>query len=62
MENNIDVYYLIALGFSTGAVVWEKILGSGYSFDHFYETLMLGPDETIYMGVYDGLVTIRDSQ
>ena len=62
MENNVDVYYLTALDFRTGAVVWEKKVGSGYSFDHFYEALLLGSDETIFMGVYDGLVTIRDSK
>jgi glucose dehydrogenase len=58
----VDVYYLTALDFRTGAVVWEKKVGSGYSFDHFYEALLLGPDETIFMGVYDGLVTIQDSR
>jgi hypothetical protein len=62
MENNVDVYYMTALDFYTGAVVWEKKVGSGYSFDNFYEALLLGPDETIFMGVYDGLVTVRDSR
>jgi hypothetical protein len=62
MENNVDVYYLTALDFRTGKVVWEKKVGSGYKFDHFYEALLLGPDETIFIGVYDGLVSIRDSK
>ena len=61
MENNVDVYYQSALDFRTGAVVWEVKVGSGYNFDHFYEALLLGPDETIFMGVYDGMVTIRDA-
>jgi len=62
MENNVDVYYMTALDWRTGEVVWEKKVGSGFGFDHFYEALLLGPDETIFMGVYDGLVSIRDSK
>jgi outer membrane protein assembly factor BamB len=62
MENNVDVYYFTAMDFRTGQVVWEKKVGSGFRFDHYYEALLLGPDATIFMGVYDGLVTIRDSR
>jgi outer membrane protein assembly factor BamB len=61
MEGNVDVYYQSALDFRTGEVVWEVKVGSGYNFDNFYEALLLGPDETIYMGVYDGMVAIKDA-
>jgi outer membrane protein assembly factor BamB len=62
MENNLDVYYLTALDFRTGEVVWEKKVGAGFAFDHFYTALLVGPDETIYAGLFGGLAAIRDGR
>ena len=61
MENNLDVYYLTALDFRTGEVVWEKQVGTGFTFDHWYTALLVGPDETVYAGLYGGLISIRDT-
>ena len=60
MDNGLDVYYLTALDFRTGEVVWEKQVGSGYAFDHWYTGLFVGPDETVYLGVNGGIVSVRD--
>jgi len=61
MENNLDVYYLTALDFRTGEVVWEKKVGAGFAFDHYYTALLVGPEETVYLGLYGGLISIRDT-
>jgi hypothetical protein len=61
MENNLDVYYLTALDFRTGEVVWEKKVGAGFAFDHYYTALLVGPDETVYGGLYGGLISVRDT-
>ena len=62
MENNLDVYYLTALDFRTGEVVWEKKVGTGFAFDHYYTALLVGPDETVYAGLYGGLIAVRDTR
>ncbi len=49
-----------ALDFRTGEVVWEKQVGTGYAFDHWYTGLYVGPDETVYFGLYGGIVSVRD--
>jgi hypothetical protein len=36
----LDVYYLTALDFRTGEVVWEKQVGTGFTFDHHYGALL----------------------
>jgi hypothetical protein len=56
----LDVYYLTALDFRTGEVVWEKQVGTGYAFDHWYTGLFVGPDKTVYLGVNGGIVSVRD--
>ncbi len=58
----LDVYYLTALDFRTGEVVWEKQLGVGYAFDHWYTGLFVGPDETVYVGLNGGVVWVRDTR
>jgi hypothetical protein len=61
MENDLDVYYLTALDFRTGEVVWEKKVGAGFAFDHYYTALLVGPDETVYAGLYGGLISLWDT-
>jgi outer membrane protein assembly factor BamB len=61
MDNNLDVYYLTALDFRTGEVVWERRVGAGFAFDHYYTGLVVGTAETIYAGLYGGLISIRDA-
>jgi outer membrane protein assembly factor BamB len=56
----LDVYYLTALDFRTGEVVWEKQVGTGFTFDHYYTALLVGPDETVYFGLHGGIVSVRD--
>jgi outer membrane protein assembly factor BamB len=58
--DGLDVYYLTALDFRTGEVVWEKQVGTGFNFDHWYTTVGVGPDDTVYFGLYGGIVSVRD--
>ena len=60
-QANTFGYYWIALDFNTGAVAWKKLAGSGDLFDSFYPALAIGPNHDLYVGVYGGFMTLRDS-
>jgi len=58
--NGLDVYYLTAIDFRTGNVVWERLLGTGFNYDGF-ENVLIGPTGTAYISQYGGLIAIRDT-
>jgi hypothetical protein len=60
-ENDVYVYYWTALDFRTGEVVWEKLAGTGDMYDNFYAAIGFGPNGALYIGVYGGLISIRDT-
>lgn len=61
-QNDGFVYYWIALDFRTGDVVWKKMAGAGDAFDSFYPALSIGPNKALYVGVYGGFISVRDSK
>lgn len=56
----LSVFYLSAIDFRTGEVVWERLMGTGWNFDGF-SALYLGPNGTAYIPQYGGLIAIRDT-
>lgn len=60
-ENNVHVYYWIALDFRTGETVWKKMAGTGDMFDSFYPALTIGPNGALFYGAYGGLTMIMDT-
>jgi hypothetical protein len=60
-QNDVYVYYWIALDFRTGATVWKKMAGTGDIYDSFYPALVIGPNKALYVGVYGGFISIRDT-
>jgi len=60
--SNLDVWYWTAMDFRTGAVVWETLVGTGGRFDSWVPGPALGPDETLYVGAYGGMVATRDAE
>ena len=60
-ETGVWVYYWTALDFRTGEVVWQKMAGTGFKrYDTSWPAVVVGPNETLYAGVYGGLISIRD--
>ena len=57
----VDSWYLTALDFRTGEVVYEQRYGTGLGHNVNYAPVSLGPDGTAYVGVLGGLVRIADS-
>ncbi len=60
-EGLVDSWYLSALDFRTGAVVFEQLYGTGFGHNVNYAPVSLGPDGTAYVGVLGGLVRIADA-
>jgi hypothetical protein len=62
-QNTVWVYYWTALDFRTGEVVWQKMAGTGYEqYDSSWPALVVGPNKTLYVGVFGGLISIRDGR
>ena len=61
-QNEVWVYYWTALDFRTGEVVWQKMAGTGHTkYDTFWPALYVGPNETLYVGVFGGLAAMKDT-
>ncbi|WP_455353208.1 hypothetical protein [Streptomyces sp. SYSU K217416] len=56
----IDAWYLTAVDFRTGEQKWQRLTGTGPSYDNNWAPITLGPDGTAYAGVFNGIVAIRD--
>ncbi len=60
--DGLDVYYWTAVDFRTGAILWEQQIGTGTQFETFVPGPAIGPNGALYVGVYGGLVSIRDTR
>ncbi len=61
-QYKVWAYYWTALDFRTGKIVWEKLAGTGHEkFESHWPALYVGPDETLYVGLFGGLAAIRDT-
>ena len=56
----VDSWYLTALDFRTGRVVFKQRYGTGLGNNVNYAPVSLGPDGAAYVGVLGGLVRIAD--
>ncbi len=59
---NTDAWYFTAIDFHTGQTVYSVLAGTGVLYNNHYAALNLGPDGTAYVGVFGGLIAIRDSR
>ncbi|MFD9791048.1 hypothetical protein ACFWXK_08855 [Streptomyces sp. NPDC059070] len=56
----VDAWYLTAVDFRTGEVRWRRLTGTGAAYDNNWAPITLGPDGTAYIGVFNGMVAVRD--
>ncbi|MFD3539866.1 hypothetical protein ACFWUQ_10240 [Streptomyces sp. NPDC058662] len=57
----IDAWYLTAVDFRTGERRWRRLTGTGPLYDNNWAPITLGPDGTAYIGVFNGIVAVRDA-
>ncbi|MFF9500205.1 hypothetical protein [Streptomyces sp. NPDC014656] len=57
----IDAWYLTAVDFRTGDRVFSRFTGTGLAYDNNWAPVTLGPDGTAYVGVFNGIIAVRDS-
>ncbi|WP_424214975.1 hypothetical protein ACN20G_24550 [Streptomyces sp. BI20] len=57
----IDAWYLTAVDFRTGERRWSRLTGTGALYDNNWAPITLGPDGTAYVGVFNGIVAVRDT-
>ncbi|MFF9065422.1 hypothetical protein ACF09E_08705 [Streptomyces sp. NPDC014891] len=57
----IDAWYLTAVDFRTGDRVFSRFTGTGLAYDNNWAPITLGPDGTAYVGVFNGIVAVRDT-
>ncbi len=52
-----DPWYLTALDFDTGKVMWKRLAGDGLGFNNNYAPITISPAGGIYLGVLGGIVS-----
>ena len=57
--DGVDAWYLTALSFRSGKMVYQRLAGTGLGFNSNYAPISVGPDGTAYVGVLGGLVLLR---
>ncbi|MEU2232616.1 hypothetical protein [Streptomyces vietnamensis] len=57
----IDAWYLTAVDFRTGQRAFSRFTGTGLSYDNNWAPITIGPDGTAYVGVFNGIVAVRDT-
>lgn len=55
-----DAWYFTSIDFKTGQIVNQQLAGTGDLYNNHYSALYLGPDGTVYVGVFGGIVAMRD--
>jgi len=60
-ENNVYVYYFVAIDFRTGEVVWEKLMGTGDQFDSIGMPIIIGPNKALYGPLQGGISMLKDA-
>lgn len=56
------VFYYTAVDFRTGEVAWQKLAGTGISWDNYWSAPAIGRDGTYYIGFYGGIASVRDGR
>lgn len=60
IPKNAVAWYVTAISFRTGKTVFRVFTGTGRSWNNSYAPIVLGPNGTLYVGTFNGLVSVRD--
>ncbi len=67
-EQNKDIpksavaWYFTAIDFETGETVYKVFTGTGRNWNNSYGPITIGPNGSAYVGVFNGLISITDSE
>jgi hypothetical protein len=60
IPKNTVAWYLTAIDFETGETVFKVFTGCGRNWNNSYGPITIGPNGTLYVGVFNGLISVRD--
>jgi hypothetical protein len=60
VPDGVVAWYFTAVDFETGETVYKVFAGTGRRWNNSYAPITLGPDGTAYVGVFNGIISIRD--
>lgn len=58
--NGLPTYYWTTVDVGSGKVAWRALAGTGSQWDSYVPALAIGPDRTLYAGLYGGMASLRD--
>lgn len=61
IPKNAVAWYLTAIDYETGETVFKIFTGCGRNWNNSYGPITIGPNGTAYIGVFNGLVAVRDA-
>jgi hypothetical protein len=61
-DDDQDAWYLTAVDFDTGKVVWRRLSGEGLGYNNNYAPVTIAPNGTAYVGVLGGMVKFLDAR
>lgn len=53
-------WYFTAIDFRTGETVFKVHTGNGINWNNSYGPITIGPDGTAYVGVFNGIISVKD--
>lgn len=60
IPENAVAWYLTAIDFETGETRYKVFTGCGRNWNNSYGPITVGPNGTVYVGVFNGLVSVAD--
>lgn len=61
IPKNAVAWYLTAVDFETGETIFKVFTGCGRNWNNSYGPITIGPDGALYVGVFNGLISVRDT-
>ncbi|MCQ2474820.1 MAG: hypothetical protein MJ173_02825 [Clostridia bacterium] len=55
-------WYFTAIDFRTGKTVFKVYTGNGINWNNSYGPITIGPDGTAYVGVFNGIISVKDAK
>ena len=55
-------WYLTAVDFDTGETVFKVFTGIGRNWNNSYGPITIGPNNTLYVGVFNGIISVKDAE
>lgn len=55
-------WYFTAIDFNTGKTVFKVHTGNGIKWNNSYGPITIGPDGTAYVGVFNGIISVKDGE